>query len=93
MTGNQKHMLHLLLTLLLLFTILLFSRGHANDADEIAQYRKQNMTEHTVDLHQLAVEQRRQEKESYERYQDEQVRLAEEIAHDTKEAFHSLIKK
>ena len=93
MTGNQKHLLHLLLTLLLLFTILLFSRGNANDADEIAQYRKQNMTEHSVDLHRLAAEQRRQEKESYERYQDEQVKLAEEIARDTREAFHSLIKQ
>lgn len=93
MTRNQKHMLHLLLTLMLLFTILLFSRGNANDADEIAQYRKQKTTEQSVDLHRLAAEQRRIERENYERYQDEQVRLAEEMAKDTKKAFDALIKQ
>ncbi|MBR3520288.1 MAG: hypothetical protein IKN77_09235 [Paludibacteraceae bacterium] len=96
LTSNQKHLTSLLLTLMLLFTILLFSRGNTrtNDEEEIIQYRNLHKIEgQAVDLHKLATEQRRKEKENYDLYQDEEIKLAEELAKNTKEAFNSLLKQ
>lgn len=95
LTNNQRHMMYLLLTLLLLFSILLFSRGNTNDADDIIRYRNLHQTERTIDLHQLAIEQKRKEKEkeTQDFYHDEEVRLAREFAENTKVAFDALAKQ
>ncbi len=91
LTSNQKHLTNLLLTLMLLFTILLFSRGNSNDEEDIIRYRKSHQIGQTVDLHQLATEQKKREKEINDLYQDEEIKLAEEMAKNTKEAFNSLL--
>ena len=93
MTNRQKYLLYLLLTLLLLFSILLFSRGNSNDVDEITRYRNTKQTEQKIDLHRIAVEQKRREKEICDLCQDEEVRLAEEMTKSAEEALNTLIEQ
>lgn len=93
LTNNQKYLTNLLLTLMLLFTILLFSRGNSNDEEDITRYRNIHQNGQTVDLHQLAIEQKKKEKEINDLYQDEEIKLAEEMARNTKEAFSSILKQ
>ena len=96
LTSGQKHLTSLLLTLMLLFTILLFSRGNSrtSDEEEIIQYRQLHQTEEqAVDLHKIAAKQKEREQEIYGLYQDEEVRLAEELAENTRKAFEALVKQ
>lgn len=81
---------YMLVTLLLLFTILLFMRG-CSDESIRAVDGSNSETGETVDWHSLAMKQKKMEQETYEIFQEEEIQSARQLTEETERAANSLL--
>lgn len=81
---------YMLVTLLFLFTILLFMRGCSDESTRTAD-GSNTETGETVDLHSLALKQKKIEQETYEMFQEEEIQNARQLTEETERAANSLL--
>lgn len=80
---------YMLVTLLLLFTILLFMRG-CSDAPIRSNNGSDAKTDEAMDLHSLAMKQKKMEQETYEIFQEEEIQNARQLSEEAQKAVNSL---
>ncbi len=81
---------YILVTLLLLFTILLFMRGCSDKSVQSSDGFNPETGE-AVDLHSLALKQKKMEQETYEFFQEEEIQNARQLSEEAQKAANSLL--